>query len=407
VKRSGFHKLVFFTTSPWNEELVDAASRDVRVSLGLQTFLIHLSSLGVGFHPASPRRAEAQAAAAHLLQAPPAPNTRAAEISDADFRPGSFRQPAPLAPDTTKDGRAILETAAQRLAQLLAEVHARGPLGSMDHRSPAAIAPATQPAAADLVFPLNYRQHYLGALTRDELERIPNKDRALVILPTGSIEQHGHHLPVGVDSILGQAWLENVLPRLAPSSPVFAAPPLTYGKSNEHENFAGTLTISAKTLRRLLLSAATQLKALGFHRLAILNTHGGNSAVIVYTLREIQTTLGLGAGLLGWPYKPELPPQEAAFGFHAGEWETSLMLAVAPELVDMSKAVCEYPARLTDPGELRPESAPATFSWATQDISRSGVMGDAPAATLEKGRRWLAAASTALAARIEQLLRPR
>jgi creatinine amidohydrolase len=245
---------------------------------------------------------------------------------------------------------------------------------------------------------------YLPALTREELEQLPNKEHALVIVPTGAIEQHGHHLPVGVDAILGQAWLENVLPRLKPDAPVYVAPPLTYGKSNEHAAFAGTLSLTTSTFRRLLLAVATQLKALGFRQLAVLNTHGGNSAVLVYSLREIQTTLGLRAGVLGWPYKPEQTPQEAANGFHAGEWETSLMLAAADELVDMTKAVCEYPAELSALGELRPESAPATFSWATEDVSVSGVMGDATSATAEKGQRWLNAQSAALARRIEQLL---
>jgi len=70
----------------------------------------------------------------------------------------------------------------------------------------------------------------------------------------------------------------------------------------------------------------------------------------------------------------------------------------------MPKAVCEYPAQLSDPGELRPEDAPAIISWSTEDISRSGVMGDATAATHEKGLRWLDAQSAALARRIEELL---
>lgn len=403
VKAAGFHKLVFFNTSPWNRELVIDASRDIRVAQKLQTFIINTPALGFDFHPASTRRAQAQAAGSHLLATPARPTTRPAEIHDADFRPGCYRQPAPLAPDPSLDGAAIINTASQHLARLFAEIHARAPLGRTDHRTPVTL-PNLPAPATDNLFPERIRTRYLPALTRDELDAIPNKDRALVIIPTGAIEQHGHHLPVGVDAILGQAWLENILPRLKTDAPVYVAPPLTYGKSNEHSTFAGTLSISFSTFRRTLLAIATQLKALGFHQLAILNTHGGNSAVVVSTLREIQTTLGLRAGLLGWPYKPDLPAQEAAYGFHAGDWETSLMLAVADELVTMPKAVCEYPAQLTDPGELRPEDAPAIFSWATEDVSHSGVMGDATAATAEKGRRWLDAQSTALARQIESLL---
>ncbi len=403
VKAAGFHKLVFFNTSPWNRELVIDASRDIRIAQKLQTFIINTPALGFNFHPASTQRAQAQAAVSHLLGAPARPTTRPAEIRDADFRPGCYLQPAPLAPDPSLNGAAFIDAASQNLAQLFAEIHARSPLGSSDHRTPVTW-PNPPPPATNNLFPERIRTRYLPALTRDELDALPNKDRALVILPTGAIEQHGHHLPVGVDALLGQAWLENVLPRLKSDAPVYLAPPLTYGKSNEHSAFPGTLSISVSTFRRTLLAVATQLKALGFRQLAILNTHGGNSAVLVSTLRDIQTTLGLRTGLLGWPYKPDLSAQEAAYGFHAGDWETSLMLAVADELVTLSKAVSEYPAHLTDPGELRPEDAPAIFSWATEDISKSGVMGDATAATAEKGQRWHNAQSAALARRIETLL---
>jgi creatinine amidohydrolase len=225
-----------------------------------------------------------------------------------------------------------------------------------------------------------------------------------VIVPTGAIEQHGHHLPVGVDAVLGQAWLANALPKLPAGTRVAIAPPITYGKSNEHTGFPGTVSVSAKTLRRLLLAIAAQLQGLGFRHLAVLNTHGGNSAVLVYTLREIQTTLGLRAGMLNFPFKPDLSAQEAEYGFHGGEWETSLMLGCAPELVHMEKAVCEYPALIDDPGELRPENAPAIFSWISSDVSRTGVMGDATRATRAKGLHWLDAGSTALAGRIVELL---
>jgi creatinine amidohydrolase len=407
IRASGFLKLVFFVTSPWHEEWIDAASRDVRVELGLQTFVINLSGLGLDFHPASESRAQAQAVVSHYLGKPPASSARPADIRDESFRPGNFRQPSPLAASTELDGATLASSAAHRLARLLAEIDARAPLGLTDSRPVVDIPPrGSHPGAADAQahFPSGYRSHYLPSLTRDELESWPDKEHTLVILPTGSIEQHGHHLPVGVDAILGQAWLAHTLPKLPQNARVLVTPPITFGKSNEHTGFAGTVFISAKTLRRLLLAMATQLHALGFRNLAILNTHGGNSAVIVYTLREIQTTLGLRAGMLNFPYKPDVTPQEAEYGFHAGEWETALMLGCAPELVRMEKATCEYPARLDDPGELRPENAPAVFSWISSDISKSGVMGDATKGTRAKGLHWLDLASTALAKRITALL---
>ena len=406
VVESGIRKLVFFVTSPWQAEFIEAASRDVRVELQLQTFVINLSGLGLGFHPNSPNRAVVQAVVSFLLGQAPEPAPPGVTV-ETDFRPGRWDQPPPVtAVDADCDAAAVLAEAGLRLARLLTEIDARAPLGSLDHRPPVELpwAPARRHLLAPSVWP-TYRHRYLPALTRAALDALPEKERAFVIIPTGAIEQHGPHLPVGVDAILGQAWLDAALPLLPPDLPVWIAPPILVGKSNEHLGFPGTLTLSAATLRRLLFGLASELKALGFRQIGILNTHGGNSAVLVYTLREIQVQLGLRAGMINHPYRPPVSAQETQYGFHAGEWETALMLAVAGETVRMEQAVCEYPARLDDPGELRPESAPAIFSWITRDISRSGVMGDATAARPDKGATWFAEAAAALAQRIEALAR--
>lgn len=255
-----------------------------------------------------------------------------------------------------------------------------------------------------------YRRRYLPAMTRRQITALPGKSTGVIIIPTGAIEQHGPHLPVGVDAILGQAWLAAALPHLPRSAPVYVGPAITYGHSVEHAGFPGTVTISARLLPRLLHSVARQVHALGFRTLAVLNTHGGNSAVLLPALREIQTATGLNAGFLQRTWKPPLDAQEAAWGFHAGQWETALMLAVAPHLVRLDRAVCEYPARHDDPGQLRPEDAAATLAWNTSDVSLSGVMGDATAANARDGAAWFAAAARALAAQIltvvEKVSRP-
>ncbi|PTY02724.1 creatininase [Opitutaceae bacterium EW11] len=240
-------------------------------------------------------------------------------------------------------------------------------------------------------------------MTHDEWKNLPEKATSWVIIPTASIEQHGPHLPVGVDSLLGHAWATEIVKRFPAGARVYVTPPITYGKSNEHLGYPGTLSISGKTLRRILLALATELKQAGFRQIAVLNSHGGNTATLTYTLREIQTTLGLRAGMLGQPYKPELSAQESELGFHAGEWETSLMLAIASDLVRMDKAVSEYPAKRESLGQLRVDGGAAYLSWMTADISESGVMGDAKAATIEKGQQWLEAGSAALARKIDAL----
>ena len=235
----------------------------------------------------------------------------------------------------------------------------------------------------------SHRDRYLPAMTARRIASLPDKERAPVILATGAIEQHGPHLPLAVDSLMGQVWLSLALARLPAGVSCYVAPPVTIGKSNEHTGFPGTLMISRGTLRSQVLAVARQVRAWGFRSLAVINTHGGNMPVLVPTLREARSMFGLRAAILAPVPTDGLSAQEAAFGIHAGEVETSWILAAAPHLVDMAKAACEYPARIEDPGCLRPVSAPGLVAWASKDLSRSGIMGDAAAASREKGEKWL------------------
>ncbi|MFW6354799.1 MAG: creatininase family protein [Verrucomicrobiota bacterium] len=251
-----------------------------------------------------------------------------------------------------------------------------------------------------------YRKHYLPAFSPAQIAALPAKETALVIIPTGAIEQHGPQLPVGVDAIMGQAWLSCALEKVPEGTPVFVAPPVTIGKSNEHVGYPGTLFISAKILRRLVHAICAQCYAWGFRQFAFLNTHGGNLSVLQACMQELQAekddvrTFFLKSG-----FSPPLSKQEAAYGFHANQAETAWMLAATEDhsLVDTTYLPCEYPGSVDDPAELRAECAPATYSWVTADISDSGVVGDASAATLEDGREWLEKGAAALAERIVEL----
>jgi creatinine amidohydrolase len=227
-----------------------------------------------------------------------------------------------------------------------------------------------------------------------------------VIIATGAIEQHGPHLPVAVDSLMGQLWISLALGRLPAGASCYVGPAVTIGKSNEHTGFPGTLMISRETLRGLLLAIARQLRAWGFRNLAVINTHGGNTAVVATTLREIRAATGLRADFLKMAIDPEISAREAAFGMHAGEVETSWLLAAAPSLVSMARAVRDYPPGSDGPGNLRPEMAPVTHAWATGDLSASGVIGDATLATAGKGALWLDRGAASLAAAIAAFTPP-
>ena len=100
-----------------------------------------------------------------------------------------------------------------------------------------------------------------------------------------------------------------------------------------------------------------------------------------------------------------LNPQEKAYGFHAGEVETALLLASVPELVDRSAYTVNYIADISKPEMLLPENARATFAWLTRDIASSGVMGDPRPATAENGARWLDEGATRLAAALQAMAR--
>jgi creatinine amidohydrolase len=252
---------------------------------------------------------------------------------------------------------------------------------------------------------LPYRDRYLPAMTRRRIGALPDKAWAPVILATGAIEQHGPHLPLAVDALMGQVWLSLALARLPAGASCYVAPPITIGKSNEHTGFPGTLMISRDTLRSQILAVARQAHAWGFRSLAVINTHGGNLPVLVPTLREIRGLYGMRAGVLQSGPVSDISAQEAAFGIHAGEVETSWIMAAAPDRADPAKAVCEFPAQLGDPGEVRPVAAPALVSWASRDLSKSGVMGDATAATAEKGERWLERGADGYAAAIAEVCR--
>jgi creatinine amidohydrolase len=240
-----------------------------------------------------------------------------------------------------------------------------------------------------------------------QVDALP-RESTLLVLPTAAIEQHGHHLPLATDTLLNNLLLGQALGKLPSDLPVFALPPVHYGKSNEHIGFPGTLSVSAATFMAVLRDLGASVAAAGFQRVVLYNTHGGNTALIDVMARDLRAEFGLRTFALhgsGGIALEGLSPQEKAYGFHAGEVETALLLASVPELVDGSAYTVNYIADIGDLEVLLPENAPATFAWLTRDIAASGVMGDPRPATAENGKRWLEQAATRLAAALEAMAR--
>jgi creatinine amidohydrolase len=235
-----------------------------------------------------------------------------------------------------------------------------------------------------------------------------SRELTLLVLPTAAIEQHGHHLPLATDTLINNLLLGHALNKLPAEFPVYALPPVCYGKSNEHLGFPGTLSLSASTFMAVVRDLGASLSKAGFQKLTLYNTHGGNTALIDVMARDLRAEFGLrtfalhGSGGISFE---GLSAQEKAYGFHAGEVETALLLASVPELVDTSAYTSNYIADIANRELLLPENAPATFAWLTRDIPSSGVMGDPRPATAQNGARWLDQAATRLAAALQAMAR--
>jgi creatinine amidohydrolase len=233
-----------------------------------------------------------------------------------------------------------------------------------------------------------------------QVDALP-RETTLLVLPTAAIEQHGHHLPLATDTLINNLLLGHAFRKLPHGLPIYALPPVHYGKSNEHIGFPGTLSVSASTFMAVIHDLGESLSKAKFNKLVLYNTHGGNTALVDVMARDLRAEFGLrtftlhGSGGIAFE---GLNPQERAYGFHAGEVETSFLLAAIPELVDQSAYTSNYIADISKPELLLPENAAATFAWLTRDIAASGVMGDPRPASAERGERWLEEAATRLAA---------
>lgn len=223
---------------------------------------------------------------------------------------------------------------------------------------------------------------------------MPDKENTVIIQPIGATEQHGPHLPLAVDAVIGEAVLGKALYALEPEVPAYALPTLHYGKSNEHWHFPGTITLSAQTLLAVLREVGESIYRAGFRKLVLMNSHGGQPQVLEIVARDLHQTYEDFSvfPLFTWRVPNTagelLSDQEKALGIHAGDAETSLMLSVLPDQVQMNKAVREFPQELPQESLLSMEGA-LPFAWVTRDLTHSGVLGDATVATREKGDRIL------------------
>lgn len=250
---------------------------------------------------------------------------------------------------------------------------------------------------------------YWAELSADDFRAL-DAAAAIALLPIGATEQHGPHLPLAVDSLLVETVLSRVLRELAGTPPVLILPTLAVGKSNEHLAFRGTLTLSAETLLRVLMELGECVARAGVRKLVLFNGHGGNTAVLDIAARDLRVRHGLLTIACAW-YQFTGPAgvlgaREDAHGLHAGQAETSAVLAVRPDLVAMDKA-----RDFASEGERWAEAyhtiglgqRPARPGWMIDDLNPDGACGNAAAATAETGERLLAQAAQNVAGFLREL----
>lgn len=237
-------------------------------------------------------------------------------------------------------------------------------------------------------------------LSAEALRALAAND-AIVLLPVGSTEQHGPHLPTGVDDFLCSEVCRRAATELAGDRPVVVAPTLWCGLADHHVAFGGTFSLSLATYYAVLKDLCRSILNAGFRRIVIVNGHGGNIQALAAFTGEL--TRELNAPIATSTYFIEALDQMPAIledqdgVMHACEAETSMMMAIHPGLVNTARFGEAHGPVFNIMSSLMPTLK--TFrSFA--DITPSGVAGDARKASVAKGEKLLAACGSALAARL-------
>jgi creatinine amidohydrolase len=242
----------------------------------------------------------------------------------------------------------------------------------------------------------------LTQMTSRQVEAEIARGRTTVVVPFGALEQHGPHLPLGTDAVLG----DRLGPMLAQRLNALCAPTMRVGCSWHHLAFAGTLSIRPETLLMIVEDLVDSLTRHGFRRIVLLPTHGGNEGPLLKAARRsrhdaatiiVPSLRAPVEALLSRAKRRGAVPGDA--GGHAGELETSLMLALAPNLVKVD---------LLEPGYTGPLDAAAValfFGKGAHALSANGVLGDPRGASAKAGRAYIAAFLDATQEAVERAAR--
>ena len=262
---------------------------------------------------------------------------------------------------------------------------------------------------------MNSTPRFWAELTTADFAQL-DLSRTVAVLPVAATEQHGPHLPLSVDTDLVDGVVQASLAYLPADLSVLFLPTQAVGLSPEHARFPGTLTLRAETVIRLWTEIGESVAASGIQKLVLLNAHGGQVGVMDIVARGLRARFGMLVYSASWFNLPlldatgqdvnaQFSAHEHRFGVHAGEIETSMMLALKPERVRMDKAQ-NFHSTSADRAAILPvlgNGRSAKLAWQMQDYNPLGAAGNAAAATAEKGRALFSAAGKGLAALLEEL----
>lgn len=216
---------------------------------------------------------------------------------------------------------------------------------------------------------------------------------SVLVQPIASVEQHGAHLPLSTDLLICEAVVDAVAADRGEELDLWVLPSLAYGKSDEHAWAPGTVWLSATTLLAVLDDVGSSLATLPTKRLAFVNGHGGNTQLLAVANRELRRKHGLNTFLVH-PHVPRdsggaaaqvAHDSELGQAVHAGRDETSVILHLRPDLVNMAAAAPNVPAALAANRHVR-FGGTVAFGWLSSDFGPSGVIGDPTTANAERGK---------------------
>lgn len=207
---------------------------------------------------------------------------------------------------------------------------------------------------------------------------------SILMLPTGSIEHHGPHLPLATDLLMAESLAEQIVEgAVRDGHDVWLLPSIAYAKSDEHAWAPGTFWLDARTLLDTLVAIGRGVAGTPARTIVFYNGHGGNVALLQAALRELRVRFGLRTFFLN----VSIPagPTELGFGIHGGHGETSLAMHLRPDLVDLTGAVDATPRHLADFERIGFAGAPVQFGWTSDDFGTGGVIGDPTGANAAHG----------------------